>query len=149
MAGRRTFFFEGLGVSEGIAIGPAYLLETDSFHTESYEIEHSQVEFEVARLREAVAKAAEEVTLIGKTVAERIDHQQAAIFDAHLMMLEDPMLIDKAIEIIRSEHRNAESVLWDITRTLVARCRPSATSTFRTQSRPLRCQPPVIKSSAS
>ncbi len=115
MAGRRTFFFEGLGVSEGIAIGPAYVIESEDFRTESWQIEESEVEAELQRFHEAVGLAAEELRGIRQQVLEKIDRQQASIFDAHLLILEDPQIVDETVRRIRHERRNAEAVLWEVT----------------------------------
>jgi len=114
MAGRRTFFFDGQGVSDGIAIGPASVMETDGEPGESFPIADDQVDREIARFREALKLAAEEIASIGKQVAEKIDRQQAAIFEAHLLMLEDPNIVDRTIEHIRTEKRNAESIFWEV-----------------------------------
>jgi phosphotransferase system enzyme I (PtsI) len=114
MAGRRTFFFDGQGVSDGVAIGPACVIETEGEPGDSYEVADDQIEQEIARFREALRMAGEEISSIGRLVAERIDHQQAAIFEAHLMMLEDPNLVDRTIKHIRSEKRNAESTFWEV-----------------------------------
>lgn len=114
MAGRRTFFFDGQGVSDGIAIGPASVIESEGEPGESYPIAEDQVEREVERFQQAIQLAADEITSIGRQVAEKIDTQQAAIFDAHLMMLQDPNLADRTIRHIRSEKRNAESIFWEV-----------------------------------
>ncbi len=115
MAGRRTFFFEGLGVSDGIAIGPAYVIESEDFRTESWQIGESEVDGEVQRFRDAVELAAAELRDIRQQVEEKIDRQQASIFDAHLLILEDPQIVDETIARIRGERRNAEAVLWEVT----------------------------------
>jgi len=116
VAGRRTFFFEGLGVSEGIAIGPAYVIESEDFRTESWQIAENEVESEVERFLEAVSLAREELKDIRRQVEEMIDRQQASIFDAHLLILEDPQIVDETIHRIRTERRNAEAILWEVTR---------------------------------
>lgn len=118
MAGRRTFFFDGLGVSGGVSIGPAYVIEDLGLDTNTYEIIEHDVEPEVARFSAAVGLAKDEVQAIKKQVEEKIDHQQAAIFDAHLMILEDPILVDRTIERIRKDRQNAESVFWSVTKSL-------------------------------
>ncbi|MEQ8819203.1 MAG: phosphoenolpyruvate--protein phosphotransferase [Sumerlaeia bacterium] len=118
MAGKRTFHFDGLGVSDGIAIGPAYVIDTKNSQLESYHLAADEVESEILRFRQAIEMAKEEVAAIGRQVAEKIDPQQAKIFDAHLAMLDDPYLIDPAISRIREEQRNAESIFWSVTKGL-------------------------------
>lgn len=118
MAGRRTFFFDGLGVSDGYAIGPACVIEARGIRTEGYQLAEDAIEAEIERLHRAIELARQELEDIRKQVEEKIDRQQAAIFDAHLMMLDDPMWIERTIERIRRDQRNAEAVLWEVTQTL-------------------------------
>ncbi|MCB2155227.1 phosphoenolpyruvate--protein phosphotransferase [bacterium] len=118
MVGRRTFFFDGLGVSDGIAIGPAYVVESQGAPSEGYQLSDDEVEQEIERFKKAVQMAKDEIRAIGRQVAEKIDHQQAAIFDAHLMMLDDPVIIEPTIDRIRDEKSNAESIFWAVTKGL-------------------------------
>ena len=118
MAGRRTFFFDGLGVSDGIAIGPACVVESQGTPSEVYHLSDGEVEHEIERFKQAVHLAKDEVRAIGRQVAEKIDRQQAAIFDAHLLMLDDPYIIERTIDRIRDEKNNAESIFWAVTKGL-------------------------------
>lgn len=119
MPSRRTFFFEGLGVSRGIAIGPAYVLEASGVSTEKYRLaSDAEVEADVERFRRALALAKEELADIRARVEQQIDVQQAAIFDAHILMLEDPYLVDRTIDGIRKDQQNAESIFWAVTGSL-------------------------------
>ncbi len=116
MGKRRTFFFDGLGVSGGVVLGPAHVLEQLGYEAESRTLEPEEVEAEIERLHNAVSMAREEVQELARTVAERVDPQQAAIFDAHVTLLGDPLLIGRTEERIRRDHHNAEFVLWSVTR---------------------------------
>ncbi|MDX1973203.1 MAG: phosphoenolpyruvate--protein phosphotransferase [Candidatus Sumerlaeia bacterium] len=115
MIRRGTFFFEGIPVSEGIVIGPAYVMDVSFHSTSRYNVGEVEVEHELNRFKEAIQRAKNEILSIKQQVEQKIDKQQAAIFDAHLMMLEDPYIIDRTQKRIRDERRNAESVLWDVT----------------------------------
>lgn len=112
MAKRRTFVFDGLGVSGGVVIGPAYVFENQGLNIESHHLPPEEVEQEVNRFLEAVQKAIGEVQELGRQVAEHLDAQQAAIFEAHVALLSDPLLIEQTIKGIRENHRNAEAVFW-------------------------------------
>lgn len=115
MAIRRTFFFDGLGVSPGVVLGPAHVIEPQGFETESYPLKPEEVELEIERFHRALDQARDEVQELGRTVAERIDAQQAAIFEAHHTLLSDPLLIDRTLERIRQDRKNAEFVFWRVT----------------------------------
>jgi phosphoenolpyruvate-protein phosphotransferase (PTS system enzyme I) len=116
MPGRRTFYFDGLGVSGGVAIGPAFVLETQGLNVESSPILPEDVDQEIERFYRAVELAKEEVTELGRQVAQVIDTGQAAIFDAHVALLSDPMMIEKTIKSIRKNNQSAEHVFWHITK---------------------------------
>lgn len=116
MGKRRTFFFTGLGVSGGVALGPAYLVEPQGVETESRIIPAEEIDHEIERFARAVEMAREEVRDLGRTVAQRLDANQAAIFDAHLFLLEDPLLIDRTIQRVRETARNSEYIFWSLTR---------------------------------
>lgn len=119
MSGRGTFFFEGIAVSEGIVMGPAYVLDVSFDSSASpYSVSEDDVAEEIIRFQNAVKLAKEEIQSIKLQVEQKIDKQQAAIFDAHIMMLEDPYIIDRTKKLIQQERRNAESVLWEVTREL-------------------------------
>ncbi|MCC5875866.1 MAG: phosphoenolpyruvate--protein phosphotransferase, partial [Candidatus Sumerlaeia bacterium] len=116
MAKRRSFFFTGLGVSGGVALGPAFVVEPLEQEVESRVLPPEEIEGEIERFNKAVEMARVEVRDLGKTVTERLDANQAAIFDAHIYLLEDPLLIDQTIARIRETSHNAEFIFWSITR---------------------------------
>lgn len=97
-------------------MGPAYLVEPQGFEAESRVIPREEIEEEIERFTRAVEMAREEVRDLGRTVAQRLDANQAAIFDAHLFLLEDPLLIDRTIQRVRETSRNAEYIFWSVTR---------------------------------
>lgn len=116
MAKRRTFIFDGLGVSGGVVLGPAYVLETTGYEVEAHEVPPHEIDLEISRFHQAVARAIGEVNDLGRTVREKLDTQQAAIFEAHVTILGDPLLIDRTVTGIREERRNAEYVFWGVAR---------------------------------
>ncbi len=115
MPGKRPFEHVGIGVSPGIAIGPAYVLEHPSAPVEGYDVPTERVEEEVRRFHTAVGMAIAELAELSRQVRERVDPQQAAIFEAHQAMLADPMLVDRTDARIRGDRLNAEYVLWSVT----------------------------------
>ncbi|CAN5326530.1 phosphoenolpyruvate--protein phosphotransferase [soil metagenome] len=61
-------------------------------------------------------KAKAEVQELGRAVTARLDAQQASIFDAHVQLLSDPLLIDRTVSSIRTDHRNADFIFWNVTK---------------------------------
>jgi len=103
----------GLGVSPGIAMGEASLSERVVFTSRREPISDRQVEEELKRLQRALDRTRQELTELKEHVRERIGDEQAFIFDAHLMMLDDQMLIGNLEKIIKEEKVRSE---WAISR---------------------------------
>lgn len=102
----------GTPASEGVAIGPAYLYRPEKPPVPRYTV--PDPEAEVQRFQEAVKEAGEQLRAIhAKVLQETGDKETAAIFEAHQMFLDDPMLIDSTMERIRAQHINAEAALAD------------------------------------
>jgi phosphotransferase system enzyme I (PtsI) len=70
-----------------------------------------EMEREVQRLVHAVERSREQLQSIKERLSQEVGVPHAYIFDAHLLMLEDPLLVDRAVSIIRLESVNAEWAL--------------------------------------
>ncbi len=70
-----------------------------------------EVEAEVQRLSRAVAASRRQLESIKERLSREIGAPHAYIFDAQLLMLDDPLLIDRSVAVIREEHVNAEWAL--------------------------------------
>jgi phosphotransferase system enzyme I (PtsI) len=104
----------GMGVSAGVAIGRAVIVETRAQDVFRLPIEEEQVDVEVSRLREAVESAREDLGKTRVEVGEDLGGDLAAIFDAHLMMLSDIRFLGRVEERIRNQKVNAE---WAVHKT--------------------------------
>jgi phosphotransferase system enzyme I (PtsI) len=101
---------DGIGVSPGLAVGPALVVEREAVPVFRLLVPAEAIDCEVKRLTRAVEASREQL----KAIKERLRHEvgvHAYIFDAHLLMLEDPLLLDSAVRIIREELVNAEWAL--------------------------------------
>ncbi len=97
----------GIGVSPGIAVGEALRVEREAIAVFRLLLPPGDLEGEVQRLRRAVAASREQLQAIKERLARQLGSPHAYIFDAQLLMLEDPMLLDRTITVIREEHVNA------------------------------------------
>ncbi len=127
---RRTFFFDGLPVSRGVVIGPAFVLESHDFKVRSFDIDEEDLDNEISRFHTSVENARKELEELAKSVREKIDSQQAAIFDAHVTILSDPHLIEQTTDRIRKDRRNAEFVFWNIAKKIGDQLQALGDSTF-------------------
>ncbi len=106
--------FQGIPVSRGIVIGRAYLYDTSLIQVETYSISAEEVEVQEERFREAIRMSAEEIRAMRARVAESLDEAQASLFDAHLQMLSDPMVVEQTLRRIRQERINAEAAFHNV-----------------------------------
>ncbi|MDI6845460.1 MAG: phosphoenolpyruvate--protein phosphotransferase [Candidatus Saccharicenans sp.] len=98
----------GLGVSPGIAMGEALLSERVVFTSRREPIAEHQVEEELKRIQRAIERTRQELKELREHIRERIGDEQAFIFDAHLMILEDPLLLSQLERVIKEEKVRAE-----------------------------------------
>lgn len=110
----------GTGVSPGIAVGRALVIEREAVAVFRLLLAPEQVEGEVQRLTRAVEASREQLQAIKDRLSREVGVPHAYIFDAQLLMLEDPLLWDKSVAVIREEHVNAEWALRGVSEQLHA-----------------------------
>ena len=106
-----TMTLVGLGVSRGVAIGRAHLLQRGQPEIVEYTVEAGEIEQEVRRFQTALAAARRQLRAIRKQIPEATARDIAAFIDTHLLMLEDSMLTTTPVELIRASRCNAEWAL--------------------------------------
>ncbi|QQM95359.1 phosphoenolpyruvate--protein phosphotransferase [Staphylococcus pseudintermedius] len=108
---------KGIVTSDGVAIAKAYLLvEPDlSFSNEKTD----QPEAEVQKFNEALNNSKIELTKIRNHAEEQLGADKAAIFDAHLLVLDDPELIQPIEEKIKNESASAPQALTEVTQNFI------------------------------
>jgi len=101
----------GIGAAAGIVEGKAYVLNRKKTKFSKKYVPAEHVAREIKRVEKAIAKAAEDLLKIKKATAKEEVQEHLCILDSHLMILEDPMLLDSVREIITSAKKNAEWAL--------------------------------------
>ena len=94
----------GSGVSPGIAVGRALVMERDAAPVFRLAVPAERLDAEVRRLEEAIGASREQLRGIKERLSREVGAPHAYIFDAHLLMLEDPLLRDRAGEILSLIH---------------------------------------------
>ncbi len=102
----------GQGVSPGIAIGRALVFRQQTFDIR-FRVPGEAVPHELARLEAARERSRRQLAEIKARIAEAAGPDHAYLFEAQLLMLDDPMLVARAAALIRTEHLNAE---WAVRR---------------------------------
>lgn len=105
----------GVAASPGVAHGRAFVLLQNELEIPRYEIAPAQVEKELARFSQARTQARGQIAQLRTEVAGRLGEDEARIFDAHMMVLEDKALIDETAAEIRESRANVEYCFKQVT----------------------------------
>jgi phosphoenolpyruvate-protein phosphotransferase (PTS system enzyme I) len=103
---------KGIGVSSGVASGPA-LVAIQRTQVIRFPIGPDRVARELSALERARRRSGEQLQQIRRRISELKGSDLAAIFDAQLLMLDDPVLVGRAADLIATERVNAE---WAVQR---------------------------------
>lgn len=104
--------YKGTGASPGVALGKALVIEHSELNIEKKNIEN--VETEVEKLQAAVEESKKELEQVKERAKVELGEHEAEIFEAHLLVLQDPELIDQTIAKIRDEKVNADFALNEV-----------------------------------
>ena len=106
-----TLSLHGMGVSRGIAIGRVHIIERGRLDIPEYHIEQDQVETETRRLVDAVSLAKQQLRAIRDHIPAATSPDIAPFIDTHLLMLDDAVLTQEPLRLIKSAAHNAEWAL--------------------------------------
>ena len=104
----------GIGVSPGIAMGDVLLPKRVVFTSRKELVPAAQVEDELKRLGKAIERTRADLVHVRETIKDKMGEESSFIFEAHLLILEDPSLHTGLENIIRQEKTRAE---WALSKT--------------------------------
>ena len=99
---------EAIGVSAGIAIGTAFVIERRVSHVPRYELSEDRIEHELVRLDAAVASVRQQLAAIEEVADRELGHDIAQIIDAQRLMLDGGGLVGPIRDRIRKLGQNVE-----------------------------------------
>ena len=105
----------GISAASGYALGTAFLLLDQQIEVVKAEVPKEQLDSEIQRYEEAQGKATEELEGIKEKTRQTIGPEEAEIFSAHIMVLQDPEYSGAIKALIRSEGQNAEWAVQIVT----------------------------------
>lgn len=100
---------QGIAASQGIAYGPIFVYVQRDVAVPSYQVEPERRIDEVARFDRALVTTRQQISKIKHEVERNIGPEEAAIFDAHLLVLDDEALIGETIREFEATGRNIET----------------------------------------
>lgn len=118
---KQVVLMKGIGVSSGIVIGKAYVLDRGMVEPAQFcYLDIKDTDNEIERFKNALKESREQLQRIKKKMEEdQRGKEHIRIIDAHLMILKDNMLINDTIKVIKEQRVNAEWALKTVLKELV------------------------------
>jgi phosphotransferase system enzyme I (PtsI) len=123
--------YKGTAVSPGIAIGPLVLLYADEHIIRKRRIRPEDVAGEITRFEAALLKTRQQIQVIRNELASSIGEEDASIFDAHILLLEDTSLIESVKEQLVSRLVNVDFAYEQVVRSYTRKMRELDDDYFR------------------
>ena len=101
----------GIGASEGVSIGKVLLFREEEMIIPEVKTADSTIESELTKLEEGLKKSKTQLISIREKVKEKMGEDKAAIFDGHIMLLEDEDLLMEVQDKIKGEGMPAAKAL--------------------------------------
>ncbi len=96
--------WRGTTAYPGVVSGVAHILDDKCGFTEIFDEDEIDIELEISALNAAIEKTRIQTLFLEKRVAQQLSGQDAAIFNTHLMILEDSSFVEQMISEIRNNH---------------------------------------------
>ena len=106
--------FEGIGVSPGIAFAGIYVVRDDLDEVARYHIAPSRIADEIGRFEAGLIQTRMQILEMQERIAKSIGAKDAAIFDAHLLVVEDRKLIDEVLRKLKTDLCNVEWAFQEV-----------------------------------
>src|SRR3989440_11296277 len=106
--------FHGAGVSPGTARGKVHVVRDDLEDVSRYRIAPSQVPDEIGRFEAALIQTRMQILELQERIAQSVGAKDAAIFDAHLLVIEDRTLIDEVLRKLETDLCNVEWIFHEV-----------------------------------
>jgi phosphotransferase system enzyme I (PtsI) len=94
---------KGIAAAPGISIGPAHKIGKEEFVILKKEIQEAEIPLQIQLFEESLIKTRREIIELQKRIGSEMGQEEAQIFDAHLLVLEDRMLIEEVISRLKKE----------------------------------------------
>lgn len=105
---------QGIAASPGIAHGRAFVVVQNELELPLYQVDPAQRDGEVARFEQALLATRQQIIKVQQEISSKLSEDEARIFDAHLLVLEDQALISETLRELDKSHRNIEACFRDV-----------------------------------
>ncbi|MBU0881322.1 MAG: phosphoenolpyruvate--protein phosphotransferase [Candidatus Omnitrophica bacterium] len=107
---------KGIPASPGIVSGKAFLYGREQYTISRRPVKEEQIQNELKRFKDALVQTKNEILDIKKRISEEMSAKHAQIFSAHLLVIEDSMLIEEVISKLKKEKLSIEYIFQDVLR---------------------------------
>ena len=105
---KTEYCLQGIGCAPGVARGKAFVFLQKNVELPCYKLDEKSISCEIERFKIAVSATHEQIARLSDEVRSRAGASEAEIFDAHLLVLDDPAVIGETIKAIENSGINAE-----------------------------------------
>lgn len=105
---------KGIPAAPGIVVGKAFIFGKEDLDVTPIEITEDQVPLEISRFEDALIQTRQEIIALQKKIALDMGSEHGEVFDAHLLVLEDRMLIEEVISRVKKEKLNIDYIFSQV-----------------------------------
>ncbi len=105
---------KGIPAAPGIVIGRAHIFGKEDLDVEKMPINDEQVPLEISRFEDALIQTRQEIVALQRKIAAEMGSEHGEVFDAHLLVLEDRMLIEEVISKVKKEKVAVDFVFSEV-----------------------------------
>ncbi|HNX81113.1 MAG TPA: phosphoenolpyruvate--protein phosphotransferase [Candidatus Omnitrophota bacterium] len=105
---------KGIAAAPGITIGPAYKLGKEEFSIPRLEVKPEEIPLQIQLFEEALIQTRKEILELQKRIATDMGQEEAQIFDAHILVLEDRMIIEEVISRLKKDRLSVAFIFSEV-----------------------------------
>lgn len=105
---------KGIAAASGISIGRAYKIGKEDYIIPKEKVKEDDISLQIQLFEEALIKTRKEIVELQKRIGTEMGQDEAQIFDAHLLVLEDRMLIEEVISRLKKEHLSVAYIFSEV-----------------------------------
>jgi len=111
---KKQIQLKGIPAAPGIVIGKVHIFGTEVIMPSDYDITEAEIPREVDRLNEALKKTRKELLEIERKISREMGVEHGKIFSAHLLVLEDTVLLNEVIARLKKKKKNIGFVFTEV-----------------------------------
>jgi phosphotransferase system enzyme I (PtsI) len=104
----------GIPAAPGIAIGKVHVFGTEELFTPVRSLSEKEIPHEIERFKKVLLQTKKEIMAIEKKISREIGVEHGKIFSAHLLVLEDSVLVQEVISRLKKKKKNIEAVFAEV-----------------------------------